>query len=94
MTDEIQRVLVLSTAHVSNNTKRLLHHDDDCVGVSFEKGRFGWWVWVDTDGPDPDNEPEDMPADLRAVCAYARALQCGWVCLDCDAEINPSLPTY
>jgi len=85
----ILKMLDLSTAHVSKETAQML--DDDRLSdfvVPYQKGDFGWFIWV------PPVEHEGVPADLRAVLAYARTQQCDWVMLDCDAETIDNLPSF
>jgi hypothetical protein len=98
MADEIQTVLVLSTAHVSASTAGMLTMQTDDVPICFEKGEYGWWVLV-PDGyfGEPGKatqNPPTCPPDLKQVLRHARALGCQWVCLDRDGDRNGQLPTW
>jgi hypothetical protein len=91
---EIAHVITISTAHVSKETASRL---DDADGFSYEcwlsiynKQDYGWWILVDS----ADLEADDMPDDLAACICLARKYDCEWLCLDCDAEVLETLPTY
>lgn len=91
MTDEIQKVLVLSTSHLTKATADLLTSGADGLPVFFDKGEYGWWVHVPERTKDLRDE---CPEDLRKVIIYAHRLDCCWVCLDRDGDANPNLPTW
>lgn len=82
----METLLVLSTAHLRQQT---------CNGwlqaapfAAFAKGDYGWFVSV------PDDEPEDLPADLGECLALARSLKCDWVMFDRDADALSILPVH
>lgn len=80
----IERMLVLSTGHVGPNTARCLD-----LGVIPSMAREeGWLLYVPTDDDD------DVPADLARIFQFARGMECEWVLLDRDGEIEPSLPWW
>lgn len=81
---EIVTMMVLSTAHVSATTAKLL---DDLTLESAFRRDDGWIFYV-------GNGPTDAPVDLEAVLAYARRLGCVWVMLDSDGPIMSDLPNY
>ena len=91
----IERVLTVSTAHISAETdEKLCNGDMDEAGMSvYEKGEFGWFLFVD-----PVVEcfwyKEKIPEDLMSCIRLAQANHCEWLCLDRDAEILSELPTY
>lgn len=91
MSYEIDKTLVLSTAHVSPETAELLNGgsviSNDAITLLSGplRDEYGWNVWVET---------EDAPDDLKHVLAFAVELDCRYVRLDCDGpEIN-FLPTW
>lgn len=88
---EIERMLTISSAHVSQSTRELLDEviDDTCcvpMPPVYEKSGYGWFVAC---LPDYDNESlgvtlEDYPADLAAAMRLAKEHGCIWLCIDCD----------
>lgn len=82
----IESMLVLSTAHLSEQTCNSWLHN--APFAAFGKGDYGWFVHV------PDDEPEDLPADLGTCLTQARSLACTWVMFDRDADIVPSPPVH
>lgn len=82
----IETVLTLSTAHLRHDTCNVwLHH---CPFAAFEKGDYGWFVFV------PEDEPNDMPEDFATCVAAARALHCAWLMFDRDAPALANMPVY
>lgn len=82
----IETLLMLSTAHLCQETcNDWLRQAPFAV---FGKGDYGWFVYV------PDDEPEDLPADLRDCFTLARSCNCDWVMFDCDADTVSALPIY
>lgn len=96
----IEISLVLSTGHVSAETARTLDYwAGNNAGATktplhpvFNKGAYGWWVYVGEDDAGPDGA--DLPADLRACLALARQIKCEWIMFDRDAPAIDRLPTY
>lgn len=91
-TQPIVSMLVLSTAHVSNETARKL--DDDCAGVHsillpvvYPKGEYGWIIPI-------YDIPEGCPADLAHVLRYAMDRGCAWLMFDNDAADVNGLPLF
>jgi hypothetical protein len=84
---EIEPMLVLVTNHLTDFTCNtfLPAHD----GAVWEKGEYGWFVYVVED--DVDN---DVPEDLRQCMEYARSLGCFWIMFDRDGSAIDQLPTY
>jgi hypothetical protein len=97
MTDEISKMLTLSTGHITKATSELLELVTDDVPVNFSKGSYGWIMVVPSapyGASGNTHDPPTCPDDLKAVLAYARGLGCEWLCLDCDGDINLNLPTW
>lgn len=63
----IEPMLVRSTAHIGEQTCNSWLHN--APFAAFGKGDYGWFVHV------PDDEPEDLPADLGACLTQARSLR-------------------
>lgn len=88
--DEIYKMLVLSTAHVTKETADLLDLDEIEGLVVYDKGGYGWFIVV----TDYDDDTTNIPDDLEKILAYAKSKGCDWLALDRDGEINNNLPTY
>lgn len=87
---EIQKVLVLSTAHVSYETSRKL--DAGEVSLPVARWEYGWFVWVDEAAG--DDSLQNVPADLEATLAFAKHLGCEWVRFDADGHEIEELPRF
>lgn len=93
----IEKILTLSTAHVTADTAAQLDdRQHQMLGIApficFQKDDYGWFVHVPT-------VPEvtwhgQIPPDLNACMAMARAEGCTWLMFDCDADPVEGLPTY
>ncbi|GGG18510.1 DUF5983 family protein [Paenibacillus abyssi] len=95
MSDTIVKTLVLSTGHISKETKEWIDKsDEEPVPLTiYEKSIYGWMILV----PQDDRDAEllkDVPESLQAVIEYAVRHDCSWVMLDCDANCIPELPQY
>ena len=81
----IEPMLVLSTGNLTFETcNHWLKQSDHAV---FEKGDYGWFVYVGEPG-------DDFPDDLRACMEIARQRGCCWIMFDRDAEASAELPSY
>ena len=91
----IERVLSISTAHISAETDEKLRNGDmDEAGMSvYEKGEFGWFIFVDH-VVECFWYKDEIPEDLMRCIRLAQANHCEWLCLDRDAETVDNLPTY
>ena len=96
----IERVMTISTAHITQKTDELLQ-DDPCEwGISvYDKGEYGYWIFI----PDnylintPDGVKETchgIPDDLHDCILLAMEHNCRWLCLDCDGVVVDDLKTY
>lgn len=98
MAHEIAKMLVLSTAHLSEQT--CLAYLPDCRPgkvleepiIAFEKGEYGWFVHV-SEAP-ADSEGPDVPLELRSAIHVARREGCQWIMFDRDGDTIDELPTY
>lgn len=98
--DNIEKMLVLSTAHVTKETAEWLDKIDwlneGPAGNTY--GTYGWFTYAHDDNtcePSAPHAPEgEYPADLWAVFQKARELGASYVLLDCDATEIDGLPEY
>lgn len=87
---EQQVMLVLSTAHLSQSTAA--NFSACCAWTHFEKGEYGWFVYVPVDAA--DTEGPDVPLELRSAMHVARTHGYQWVMYDRDGPEMEELPTY
>ena len=92
---DITKVLTISTAHITEETDRKLQDESEvnnmCISV-YDKSDYGYWIYIDPYDRLMCNE--NIPADLLNCIKLARRNDCQWLCLDCDGEVVPELPTY
>ena len=87
---DIAKVLTISTSHIKKETAALLDDKSWDGGISvFEKGEFGWWIYIPS-----YYSGENIPQDLNDCILLARKHGCEWLCLDRDAEELDFLKTY
>ena len=84
---EINKMLTVSTAHISEETAELL--DKDISIVAYQKGDYGWFIHIHD-----DCDEYEIPKDLLKLLMFAKDLNCDWLCLDCDGDILDYLETY
>lgn len=90
----VQKILTLSTAHVTEKTLDILGNDPAAYNIdSYEKrdadGSYGFFIYI------TDNYiPKEMPNDLKGVLSYAISRKCSVVCLDQDGPVTSHLPVY
>jgi hypothetical protein len=86
---EIQKVLVLSTAHITEQTNNaLLSGEVRNMVVTYADGYF---IYAPASAVDMD---DNMPGELKFLLGYARGLGCDWLRLDCDADTREDLPSW
>lgn len=94
---EITKMITLSTAHISRETANKLDIKT-IYGVNFiplpiyNKDGYGWFICLSSYLKMLDEI--ELPEDLKACCSLAKENDCEWLCLDCDGEIYPGIPTY
>ena len=91
MSKSIERMLVLSTAHITQQTSELLAADAMGELVVYPKNGYGFFVLVPTE---ESQTVSDCTEDLQACMALAKESGCQWLMLDRDAETIETLPTY
>lgn len=82
----IEHMLVLGTCHLTEHT--CTEWLPAAPFAAFAKGDYGWFVYV------PDDEPDDLPADLAECFALARGQHCEWIMFDRDQAAMGILPVY
>lgn len=85
---DIQKMMTLSTAHISSKTGEYL--DGNSSLVVYPKNEYGWFVFT---GYSPE-EMEEIPDDLKACIMYSSEHGCDWLCLDGDGPEIKDLPVY
>ena len=81
---EIDRMLTISTAHISPSTRKHLDDPEWCADDLC--GAVVYPVNNDLDGT--------MPADLQACINFAKTNNCSVLCLDRDGYEVSDLPVY
>ena len=82
-------MLDISTAHISQETSKILAEnspDNYILSIPFE---YGWIVYANE-----LFEGDKKPEDLRTVIKYAQRKGCEWIKLDSDGDLVPELPEY
>jgi hypothetical protein len=87
---EIERMLVLSTAHVTLETS--IEFEDGDVGSHKFVSSYGFGCWVRPSAEDLDYV--NAPEDLEVVLKFAQRYDCRWVRFDTDGPRIPGLPLY
>lgn len=99
---EMHRMLCLSTAHISHDTRDKLDAVCDFNAVNeasdlviFEKYGFGWFLPVDVNLQAHDEgHLEHMPDDLVEALRFAYRQGADWLMLDCDGPVVNQLKDY
>lgn len=87
------KMLDVSTAHLSPETRKLLETFDVSGVLFYPKGPWGWFVNV----PARDDDlvvGNEVPADLKNCMEFAQAQQKDWIMFDCDGTVMPELPCF
>jgi hypothetical protein len=86
---EFQKILVLSTVHVTQETMGLLDERQvEHLSIPYEYGSF---VWVPGDAAEVH---ESVPGELKFLLGYAKGLGCEWLRLDCDGPVQKNLAQW
>ena len=87
------KMLDVSTAHLSPQTRQRLETFDVEGVLFYPKGPWGWFVNVPTleDGLVVGDE---VPTDLKVCIQFAQSLEKEWIMFDCDGSIVQELPTF
>lgn len=103
MTLPIEKILVLSTAHLEESVAKALpdaaSSDDaranqrDAMWHPTWTRPEGWMFYVPPRGIE-DHRYDDAPHCLKACANLAREVGCVWLMFDCDAMRIDGLPTW
>jgi len=93
---EIERTLVLSTSHITEEDSRLLNPDVGCLAI-IDSG-YGWFIRI----PDKDGfeglaeqlKENGLSACVFALMQLADSHNCNWLHLDSDGPVIDSLPQH
>ncbi len=91
---EIQKTLVLSTAHVTKEVNDYLQDTCGLPGAEnliMESFEYGWRIYT---GSEASERVPTRHASLTSCIELARANDCRWLCLDQDGDTTDQLPTY
>lgn len=87
------KMLDVSTAHLSPETRQRLETADIEGVLFYPKGPWGWFIYV----PSRDeglNVGDEVPADLKNCIDFAQTLEKEWIMFDCDGSIVQELPKF
>lgn len=104
---DTQKMLTISTAHITPETAKLLNElatgktksanniITENIAV-YTKDTYGWFIYCVNHVPYKLKDPNDKNKykDLRNIIELAHDIDCDIICLDCDYEPLPYLPTY
>lgn len=88
---EIEKMITVSSAHVTQDTFDRLMNDPDCdeIGLPiYEKvgpnggESFGMYIYIDS----YEKRQAGIPDDLMALIKIAQDNDCSIICLDCDGQ--------
>jgi len=88
MEHNIDRVLVMSLAHLSDATADAFERNDQAT-PAFLQWEYGVQVWVD-DHPDTFEIYPELPALMK----FAHNLACNWIRFDDDGQVYPDFPVF
>ncbi|PCJ39024.1 MAG: hypothetical protein COA71_14650 [SAR86 cluster bacterium] len=90
---EINKELVLSTAHISHETSLLLANEDwlDNLVISIYAFEYGWRIYAPYQHNTLRNE---LPNELNKLLELAMEHDCKWLVLDQDGAIHNEFPTF
>jgi hypothetical protein len=91
MSLEINRMLALSTAHLSPHTCNALLPKLEAEIPVWPKGEYGWFIYASLE---IGALTEPLPADLQETILYAKAQGCDYLMFDRDWPETDQLRTY
>lgn len=89
-TPEIDRTLVLSTAHISLKLSRYITK----VRLVVYGYEYGWIIHVPPSDHMKNGVSRWVSYELKPMFALCRKLKCKWLRLDRDGNTNPNFKTY
>jgi hypothetical protein len=89
---EIDKMLTLSTSHLTEKTVTWYLETNNSELVVFPKKDYGYFIFIGSDYV--EELYKDIPNDLVEVIKFALKKDCAWLCLDRDAEQIEELDVY
>lgn len=93
---EIDRVLVLSTAHLPESVATGIEPRMDRVASM--TGEYGWLVYVGNEAFEPEylelNDLLEAKEVLLKLCEFARKQKCDYLLFDRDGDTVGEFPTF
>lgn len=87
----VETMLVISTAHVTEETAKTLDMGSLPFGlVCHAKADYGWMIFVGSE----EAEENTAPDELDALIQHCRKLGIDWLCLDRDAAEHPEFSIF
>jgi len=90
MTLEINKMLTISTGHISLETADRISAGDDDLPWILNWSEYGWLVLCH----DITGDDLDFPQDLQRCMDFARSRDCEWLRLDMDGDQIDELPVF
>jgi len=87
------KMLDVSTAHLSPETRQRLETSDIEGVLFYPKGPWGWFINVPS-RDDGLTAGDEVPADLKNCIEFAQTLEKEWILFDCDGSIVQELPKF
>ena len=87
------KMLDVSTAHLSPETRQRLETSDIEGVLFYPKGPWGWFINVPS-REDGLTVGDEVPADLKNCIEFAQTLEKEWIMFDCDGSIVQELPKF
>lgn len=88
---DIEKVVVLSTAHVSEDTATKL--DNNRLKITVINMKYGWFIPVDEYNL-TQSKNDGFPTELHNLMHMAKDMDCQWLHLDSAGNTVSWLPTY
>lgn len=88
---EIQHILVVSTAHITEEVAESLAQDELPI-IVYSKDQYGFFIFV----PEQFEHERDsrLPPCLQDIIELAKSQGTAWIMLDRDAEPSEALTQY
>lgn len=87
------KMLDVSTAHLTTQTRALLEQQDVEGVLFYPKGPWGWFAYVPSLA-DELTVADEAPADLKQCIGFAQQRGFDWIVFDCDGAVIADLPLY
>lgn len=87
MSNEIAKMLVLSTGHLTEDACNRYLPDNEAHNPWYQKGEYGWFVYVTEDAG-------SHPRCFEDCLNFARFREADWIMFDCDGPFEAGLTRY